>query len=373
MSVLPFVPVGDVSTYRSAEPSTRPGTDGAKVETGVVVGGAALVDADAVAHRDDATLFPRELQRKTDPRFASYQRIEDPRQFTRHMYRSARLRTRIVGSDSAWEQEQLPLVDALLDSVTRGDARTLGEHEARDPFQRYLLLLEASERLSNRQASNLNDALAERLEQALNHNWDQHGAAILAGFNTMPALAEDAKNAGEWNYYREIYTELVLNDGTLAATYKALLGRVKASGMALAILKLRNAIAADLGSPFVSGNVTQLHQYYRDLEGNRTINSLMSDSDALCRRIQGESTGADEVMGFIDAVLDFAGSSPNATVGAEQRFNSLCALLRPRPGVRATYIREQVRAFLKTNVPTSLWHSHVTRDSLYPSNFRTRP
>jgi len=376
MSVLPFSPINSVQALRPAEPLALLRTTGPKGAGEVVTRGPSPPTTESARQEDDFEVSLRGSRRNNTPELATYQRLEDPRQIIRQMYRSGRLRSRNVGFNNEWEQEQSPLVEGLIRDLRDervGDTRRLGEEQAQDPFRRYILLLEARERLDSRRSNDLNDALAQQLDEALEYNWDENSKVILAGFNTAPTLIEDAKNVEVWHYFRSIYTGFVLHEATLAATYKALLRKFKSDGVSHAVLMLRNAIAADLRSPYVSGNAVQLQQYYHDLEGNRTIHSIMQESDTLCKKVQGESTTSDEVMRFVEGVFDFVGSAPNSAIGPEHRLNTLCGLLRARQTLNADAVREQVRMFLKAKIPYGLWHSQLMHDSLYPVAFRARP
>jgi len=313
--------------------------------------GASATQSTGSKHETDSSMFLRQT---------------DTRQIVRQMYRMGRLKGQHAAFDMVfWESDIAKHADQLLRvAAVEGGLQQLADHRGRDPFEHYLTLLEARELAGG---ADSDDETIQGLDDALDAAWSEHAEEILAGFNTAPALMRFAEQIDEWEYFREVYATLVLNGEALAKTFRSLLKRFGASRLRRAVKALRDAIAADLASPFVSADRTRLVECQRDLEGTHTISSIVAESDSLCRRMAPQDTTPERVMDFVGGVFDFI--SFNAF--ADQKLTELCALLVPKDQLTEKE-RHQVREFLKAHVPMGLWSSLAVRENLFPTMFRSR-
>lgn len=360
MSVLPYGAISQVRPdYLTVQ---RTNTDPKAPTAGGAVSSATRTEPKALEHPFSAAARHPSRAESDAPMF---QRLADTRQVVRQMYRTARLRGQHAAFEQLWQEGELvPHAKELIGEARRvdGDVYRLADRQNRDPFHRYLALLEARERLG------LDDPEAARqLDDGLARAWDKHEAEITAGFNTAGALMEFARDVEQWNYFRILYANLMLHDATLAAVFKALLEKFGPSRLGGAIEALRGAIVADLASPIVNADKVRLVQSQLDLENTRKMSSLVAEGDALCKQVQGTASTPEQVMRFVAGVLDYVG----ITAHAEQRFNALCDVLSPLDPTSAM-ARHCLREFLKLKVPLSLWRSLEIREYLFPAMYRTR-
>lgn len=359
MSVLPY---GAISQVRPEYLTLQRTSSDPKAQPGPAAAPTARAEPKALEQAFSAAARHASRAQAEAPAF---QRLADTRQVVRQMYRTGRLRGQHAAFEQLWQEGELvPQAKELVKEAKRvdGDVYRLADRQNRDPFNRYLALLEARERLG------LDDpGTAQRLDDSLEQAWEAHEAEIMGGFNTAAALMEFARNVEQWNYFRMLYANLMVHDATLASIFKALLEKFGASRLSGAIESLRGAIAADLASPIVNADRVRLVQSQLDLESTRKMSSLVAEGDALCRQVQGDRSTAEQVMRFVGGVLDYVG----ITAHAEQRFNALCDLLSPLDPTSAM-ARHRLREFLKLKVPMSLWRSLEIREYLFPAMYRTR-
>lgn len=353
MSILPYAR-GELTQSSPLLPVQRtPDAKGATAEVAKFAEQAAASAARSTGSRQetDSSMFMRQT---------------DTRQVVRQMYRMGRLKGQHGAFDMVfWESGIAKDADQLLRvAAIEGSLRQLADRRGRDSFEHYLTLLEARELAGGAPSGN---ETIQALDDALDAVWSDHAEEILAGFNTAPALMRFAEQIDEWTYFREVYSTLVLNGEALAKTFRSLLKRFGASRLRRAVKALRDAIAADLASPFVSADRTRLVECQRDLEGTHTISSIVAESDSLCRRVAPQDTTPERVMAFVGGVFDFI--SFNAF--ADHKLTELCALLVPMEQLTEKE-RHQVREFLKAHVPMGLWSSLAVRENLFPTMFRSR-
>ncbi|WAC74570.1 hypothetical protein OU995_07650 [Roseateles sp. SL47] len=282
----------------------------------------------------------------------------DPRTL-RQVYRIARLKSlHAAYQDTPWGAQAPAMAQELLAKAKEGgNVQHLADLQSVDPFKRYAYLLEADE-LAQRDPQ-ADPAVRERLQQAQVSFWQQHQRRIMAGFNTARPLARFAQRGQEWDDFREIYYDWVLQGGGLAATFKSLLSRFGPDRMRDAVDTLRQAIVADLASPLVQADWSRLVQQQGDLERTRTIWSLVVDADRfLAAAHRREPTDA-QVMGFVSDVLDYATLAAN-----ERRFSALCATAYPG-GEVSPWQRSELTKFLRRHLPMEIWSSPEARETLF--------
>jgi type III secretion system YopN/LcrE/InvE/MxiC family regulator len=365
MSVLPYGRVSEIGAsnnllalQRPPDAKATPDAPGTKSTPG---------DAEATKFAEQAARSSTHaLATRAEQNSSIFMRQTDTRQIVRQMYRMGSLKHQHAAFDMVfWRHELATQADDLL-RVARleGNLRQLSDPGHRDWFQGYLTLLEARER-----AGDADDAapVIKLIDDALDSAWADNEAAILAGFNTAPALMRFAEQIDEWNYFRGVYATLVLNGEALATTFRSLLKRFGASRLRRAVRALRDAIAADLASPMVSADRTRLVECQRDLEGTHTISSMVAESDILLRRVAPEEATPERVMGFVGSVFEFVSFSAYA----DYKLVELCGMLVPKEQVTEKE-RAQVRDFLRLHVPLGLWSSLAVRENLFPAVFRSR-
>jgi len=364
MSILPYAR-GEFTQSSPLLPVQRtPETQGATADNGATAQSRAT---EAARFAEQAGASPtRSTGSKHETDSSMFLRQTDTRQIVRQMYRMGRLKGQHAAFDMVfWQGDIAKNADQLLRvAAVEGGLPQLADRRGRDPFEHYLTLLEARELAGG---ADSDDETIQGLDHALDAAWSAHAEEILAGFNTAPALMRFAEQIDEWAYFRQLYATLVLNGEALAATFKSLLKRFGASRLRRAVKALRDAIAADLASPFVSADRARLVECQRDLEGTHTISSIVAESDNLCRRMAPEDTTPERVMDFVGGVFDFV--SFNAY--ADYKLTELCALLVSKDLVTEKE-RNQVCNFLRLHVPLGLWSSLAVRENLFPAMFRSR-
>lgn len=285
------------------------------------------------------------------------------RDLVRQAYRILRLRGVQAAFDQAfWHGEIDANAQRTLAVVRRSDGSPFDDADE-DPFRRYVYLLEARRQVDPAEEP----VVGRRLDDELDKLWLAHENEIVAGFNTARPMMRFAERVEEWDHFRSIYFAWVAHGEPLATTFKSLLEKFGPARLRAAINTLRDAIAADLASPIVCADKTRMQQQQIDLERNRTISSLMADTELFCRQLKADQPPMPEqVMNFVGGVLEYAAGPAN-----ERKFNALCAIVLPDDEVTEV-LRGRVRQFLKKSLPLPLWSSAEARDSLFPPLFRNR-
>jgi type III secretion system YopN/LcrE/InvE/MxiC family regulator len=277
----------------------------------------------------------------------------------RQLYRIARLRGLHAAFNDAAEHEQAGIMAAelLMKAREGGDVKSLADLQHADPFKRYVFLLEAQE-LAER-AHEQHADVRGRLAHALTGVWDEHQRTIQAGFHTARPLARFAQHGHEWDEFRGIYFNWVIQGGSLSTTFKSLLQKFGAERMREAVDTLRQALAADLASTVVNADWARMVQQQGDLERNRTIWSLVVEADEFLAGLGRRPAPEHQVMAFVAEALDCA------SLGAsERRLHTLCALALPGSEITEA-LRWRVRVFLKQKLLATLWSSAEARDALF--------
>lgn len=362
MSVIPHAPLGSL---RPSDFSLQPlPQDGPTIGVGPRhISSTASVDHVKAAEELGLSVAARSRARSAQQDATTQEQTRSGRSLVGQAYRVMRLRGLQTAFDQAfWSAEVAPQAQRRLVLARQFDGRSFDEaDEGLDPFKRYLYLLEARELAEGTEAP----GVAMRLDDALDRLWEANEAQIVAGFNTARPLMRFASRIEEWDQFRSIYFAWVVHGEPLATTFRSLLQKFGPARLRSAIDTLRDALAADLASPIVCADRQRMQQQQIDLERNRTISSLVADTEHFCRELKaGSPPGPERVMDFVGGVLEYAAGPAN-----ERKFNALCAIAVPDDEVTEA-LRWRVRQFLKKHIPLPLWSSVEARESLFPSLFR---
>lgn len=209
--------------------------------------------------------------------------LRDPRQI-RQFYRLARLRgLHAAFADGEWRDTAEPKAEELLTAAREGsDVARLVSFQHKEPFKRYLFLLEA-EQLSERVAKN-EPLVRERLQQTQTALWDEYAEDIASGFNTAPSLMSIVHTLDGWDEARTIYRDWVTGSPGLGALHRNLAQAFGLARLRTGLASMRKALRADLASPLVQADAKRRVTQTVDLERTVLLERLIASVDDFMRR-----------------------------------------------------------------------------------------
>jgi hypothetical protein len=206
--------------------------------------------------------------------------VKDPRQL-RQFYRLARLKgLHAAFQDLGLREFATSKAEELLTAAREGgDLHRLVAFQHKDPFKRYLFLLEAEQLAQGVPHDTDRRHLQACVQEVQTALWDAHAEEIASGFDTAQSFLPIAHGLQGWDDARAIYREWVTQSPNLVALYRNLNQAFEPRQLRMGLISVRKALRADLASPLAQTGASRRVSQTLDLERVGVLERLMDSVD----------------------------------------------------------------------------------------------